>query len=79
MSTSSSPDVVGYLKTKAMFLGNTFLETLVGGIVGSVVSGVVGFLGIVPLVDTTFLVSLPALGATLGFFVPFVEKLFVKK
>jgi pilus assembly protein TadC len=67
--------VKDYIVEQAKFTGEVLLTTAVGGVIGSIVAGILGFADIIPLVTSASLWALPALGATLGFVVPFLQKL----
>jgi len=69
----TSTEITDYLKDRVMFILSALEFAVVGGIGGSVVGYFMGYLSQIPFVGNP-LASLGALGATAGFFVPFVKR-----
>jgi hypothetical protein len=70
----TTTDVKTYLKEQGKFVGATLLTTAVGGISGGVAQAILSYASVIPLVTSSSLYSLPALGATLGFAASFIRK-----
>jgi hypothetical protein len=72
-------DVGKYLKEQAVFLGNTFLLTVGGGIIGAVVAWVISWFSGVPVFQNAIVqpafVALAPLGALAGFATSFIRRM----
>jgi hypothetical protein len=73
-TTTQTDAVVSRVKKEIVYVLDSLAHATAGGVAGSVVSLVLGYLSHIPLVSSASLLSLPALGVTLGFVVPTVKK-----
>jgi hypothetical protein len=72
-------DIGKYLKEQAIFLGSTFLFTVVGGIIGAIVAWVISWFTGVPVLQSAIVapayVALAPLGALAGFVTSFLRRI----